>query len=149
MKVFLAILALVACVSAEEWTVKTGEQIKEIGVECLKEHPLSTEQIEKMRNFVYPDEEAVRQYLLCSAVKSGVFCTHQGYHADRIAKQFKMDLDEEEVKKTAEDCIAKFPKGDKGVDVVVFGTHNCFMNSTTGEKLKELIKKHHKTAHKH
>nr|AID61320.1 odorant binding protein [Calliphora stygia] len=149
MKVFVAILALVACVSAEEWTVKTDDQIKEISTECLKEHPLSAEQINKIKNFVYPDEEEVRQYLLCAVVKSGVFCTHEGYDAGRVAKQIKMDLDEEEVKKAVEDCIAKFPKGDKANDVVVLETHTCLMSSTTGEKLKELLKKRRETAEKH
>ncbi|XP_037823832.1 general odorant-binding protein 99a-like isoform X2 [Lucilia sericata] len=56
MKVFLAVLALVACVSAEEWTVKTGAQLKEIRNECLKEHPLTTEQMNKMSNFEFPNE---------------------------------------------------------------------------------------------
>ncbi|XP_065354189.1 uncharacterized protein LOC135948706 [Calliphora vicina] len=149
MKVFVAILALVACVSAEEWTPKNSEQIKEVRIECLKEHPLSTEQMNKMKNFEFPNEESVRKYLLCTAEKMDIFCSHEGYHADRIAKQFKMDMEEEEVKKLVEDCIAKFPKGDKPNDVAAYEAHNCFMSSAIGDKLKNYIKKRQEAAQQH
>ncbi|XP_037823826.1 uncharacterized protein LOC119612170 [Lucilia sericata] len=146
MKIFVAILALVACVCAEEWTVKNSEQLKVIRHECLSEHPLTPEQMNKMKNFDFPNEEPVRQYLLCTAVKMGIFCSHQGYHADRIAKQFKMDMDEEEVKKLAEDCIAKYPKGDKANDVAAFEVHGCLMSSVIGDKVKNYIKQRHEAA---
>lgn len=100
----------------------------------------------KMRNFEFPNEEPVRQYLLCTAVKMGIFCSHQGYHADRIAKQFKLDMEEEEVQKLAEDCIAKHPKGDKPNDVAAYEAHACFMSSKIGERVKNYIKKRHEAA---
>jgi len=60
-------------------------------VECLKETPLSNEQIAQLKNLVFPNEPDVRQYLTCTAIKLGIFCDQQGYHADRLAKQFKME----------------------------------------------------------
>ncbi|XP_065367979.1 uncharacterized protein LOC135960585 [Calliphora vicina] len=146
MKVFVAILALVSCISAKEWTVKTKQQMTDIRIECLNKHPLSPEQSEKMNNFEFPNEENVRKYFLCTAEKIGIFCPHQGYHADRIAKQFKMDMEEEEVKKVAEDCIAKFPKGNKPNDVAAFEVHGCLMKATIGEKIENYIKKRHEAA---
>ncbi|XP_037823831.1 uncharacterized protein LOC119612174 isoform X1 [Lucilia sericata] len=76
----------------------------------------------------------------------GIYCTHMGYHTDRIAKQFKMDLDEEEVKKLADDCVAKNPRGDKPHDVVAFENHTCFMSTVVGDKIKDYLKKRHESA---
>lgn len=117
-------------------------------MECLKENALSEEQMTKMKNFEFPNEEPVRKYLLCTAEKMGIFCSHEGYHADRIAKQFKMDLEEQEVKKLVEECIAKHPKGDKPNDVAAYEAHSCFMSTAIGDRVKNYIKKRQEDAAK-
>ncbi|XP_046805734.1 uncharacterized protein LOC111690579 [Lucilia cuprina] len=76
-----------------------------------------------------PNEEPVRQYILCFAIKSGLFCPHQGYHTDRIAQQFKMNMGEEQVKSAADACLAKIPRDNKPNDVYTFEMHKCFLNS--------------------
>nr|AMY98995.1 odorant binding protein 5 [Carpomya vesuviana] len=141
MKYLIAILAVVALAYAEdEWHVKTAADIKVIRQECIKEFPLSQEYIQKMKNFEYPDEEPVRQYLLCTAKKLGIFCEHEGYHADRVAKQFKMDLDEAEVLAIAEGCVDKNEQG-SSPDVWAYRGHKCLMASKVGEKVRAYIKK--------
>ncbi|KNC30631.1 hypothetical protein FF38_11682 [Lucilia cuprina] len=129
MKTFVAVLALVACVTATEWTVKSDEQIKQIREECLQENHISPEQLNNINNLEFPNEEPVRQYILCFAVKSGLFCPHQGYHTDRIAQQFKMNMGEEQVKSAADACLAKIPRDNKPNDVYTFEMHKCFLNS--------------------
>lgn len=99
-----------------------------------------------MKNFEIPNEEPVRKYLLCTFVKMDIFCPHQGFHADRIAKQFKMDINEEEVKEVAEHCIDKFPRDNKPNDVAVFEVHDCLLQSKVGDKIKNYIKKQRETA---
>lgn len=141
MKLFLALLAIVACVSADDWTPKTADEIKTIRAACLEEVPLTEEQMNHMKSFDFPNEEAVRKYLMCTSVKMDIFCTHQGWHPDRIAKQFKMDMEESDVKKLADDCVAKYPKTDKENDVHVYEVHKCLMDSEVGQKVKTYIKK--------
>ncbi|XP_073818103.1 general odorant-binding protein 99a-like [Musca autumnalis] len=140
MKLFLALLAIVACVSAE-WQPKTADEIKTIRAACLQEVPLTEEQMNQMKSFKFPNEEAVRKYLMCTSVKMDIFCTHMGWHADRIAKQFKMDMEEGDVQKLAEDCLSKHPKGDKANDVYVYEVHSCLMDSEVGQKVKAYVKK--------
>ncbi|XP_036324631.1 general odorant-binding protein 99a [Rhagoletis pomonella] len=148
MKYFIAILAVVALAHAEEeWNVKTAADIKVIRQECIKEFPLSQEYIQKMKNFEYPDEEPVRKYLLCTAKKLGIFCEHQGYHADRVAQQFKMDLDEAEVLAIAESCVDNNQQG-SSPDVWAYRGHKCLMASKVGEKVKAYIKKRTEDAQK-
>ncbi|XP_053953776.1 general odorant-binding protein 99a [Anastrepha ludens] len=149
MKYFIiAILAIVALAHAEdEWKVKTAADIKVIRQECIKEFPLSEEDIQKMKNFEYPDEEPVRKYLLCTAKKLGIFCAHEGYHADRVAKQFKMDLDEAEVLTIAQGCADKNEQG-SSADVWAYRGHKCLMASKVGEKVKAFIKKRMEEAQK-
>uniref|UniRef100_A0A1A9VYB0 Uncharacterized protein n=1 Tax=Glossina austeni TaxID=7395 RepID=A0A1A9VYB0_GLOAU len=140
--ILIFLLTIVTCIRAEDedWQPKTVADIKSIRNECLKEHPLSNEQITKMKNFEFPDEEEVRQYLLCTALKMEVFCAHQGYHPNRIAKQFKMDMNEEEVLEIAEKCHDSNPDN-SSVDVWAFRGHKCMMSSAIGDKVKAYIKK--------
>lgn len=93
-----------------------------------------------MKNLEYPDEEPVRKYLLCTAEKLGVFCEHEGFHANRIAKQFKMDLDEAEVLAIAEGCVDKNEEG-SSPDVWAYRGHKCLIDSKIGESVKAYIKK--------
>lgn len=94
-----------------------------------------------MKNFDFPNEEPVRKYLMCTSEKMGIYCPHMGYHADRIAKQFKMDLAEEDVRKMAQDCIDNHPKGDKSNEVHVYEVHKCMMDTVVGDKVKAYVKK--------
>lgn len=100
----------------------------------------------KMKSFDFPNELEVRKYLLCTAEHMGIFCSHMGYHADRIAKQFKMDMEEAEVEKLAQDCIDQFPKGDKANDVAAYEVHSCLMKTVIGQKVKNYIKKRQEAA---
>ncbi|CAD6992773.1 unnamed protein product [Ceratitis capitata] len=148
MKFLIVVLAVVALAYADdEWTVKQAAEIKEIRQECLKENPLGDEYIQKMKSFEYPDEEPVRKYLLCTAKKLGIFCVHEGYHVDRIAKQFKMDLDEAEVIAIAEGCVDKNEQG-SSADVWAYRGHKCLMASKIGDRVKSYIKKNVEEAKK-
>ncbi|TDG48733.1 hypothetical protein AWZ03_004845 [Drosophila navojoa] len=122
-----------------DWAPKTANEIKEIRGECLKAHPLSVEQINKLKQTEFPDEPEVRQYLLCTATKLDIFCTHEGYHADRLAKQFKMDLTEEEALQIAQGCIDSNPEKSPA-DVWAFRGHKCMMASKIGERVRAYIK---------
>ena len=150
MKVFFAIL-LVSCATLaygdEEWTPKTAAEIKVIRAECLKENQLSDELINKMKHFEFPDVEPVRKYLLCTAEKMDIFCTHEGYHPDRIAKQFRMDMEESEVLEIAKGCADKNEEGSPS-DVWAFRGHKCLMSSKVGDKVKAFIKKRQEEAAK-
>ncbi|XP_030371524.1 general odorant-binding protein 99a [Scaptodrosophila lebanonensis] len=140
MKYFLAAVALCAMTQADaEWVPKTAEQIKEIRAACLKEHALDDAQISKMKQLEFPDEPNVRQYLLCTATKLGIFCPSQGYHADRLAKQFKMDLSEEEALQIAQGCIDSNAEHSPA-DVWAFRGHKCMMASKIGDKVRAYIK---------
>ncbi|KAH8416707.1 hypothetical protein KR222_009825, partial [Zaprionus bogoriensis] len=122
----------------DEWVPKTAAQIKEIRGECLKEHPLSQDQISKLKSVQFPDEPEVRAYVLCTAVKLDVFCTHQGYHADRLAKQFKMDLSEEEALQIAQGCIDNNEQKSPS-DVWAFRGHKCLMTSKIGDRVRAYL----------
>ena len=93
-----------------------------------------------MKEFNFPDTDEVRAYLHCTAVKMDIFCDAEGYHPDRLAKQFKMDLDESEVLKIAEGCVDKNDEGSPA-DVWAFRGHQCLMSSKVGDKVKAYIKK--------
>jgi len=148
MKLAIIVLFALFCLGqCEEWVPKTGLEIKDIRQECLRENPLSDEIITNMKQFIFPDEEPCRKYLLCTAVKMGVFCTHEGYHADRLAKQFKMDLDEAEVQSIAEGCIDKNEEGSPA-DVWAFRGHKCLMESKIGDRVRAYIKKKHESQQK-
>lgn len=121
-----------------EWVPKTAAQIKEIRGQCLAEHPLSQDQIDKLKKVEFPDEAEVRQYILCTAVKLDVFCTHEGYHADRLAKQFKMDLTEEEALQIAQGCIDNNEQKSPA-DVWAFRGHKCIMSSKIGDRVRAYL----------
>jgi len=130
-----------------DWAPKNADEIKAIRSECLKEHSLSQEQVQKMKNFEFPDEEVVRKYLECTADKLGIFCSMEGYHADRIAQQFKMDMEESEVLTIAQGCIDKNEQGSSS-DVWAFRGHKCLMASKIGDKVRAYIKKRQEEAQK-
>lgn len=129
---------LIQCYADGEWVPKTAAQIKEIRGECLAESPLTQEQIDQLKKVEFPDEPQVRQYLLCTALKLDVFCTHEGYHADRLAKQFKMDLSEEEALQIAQGCIDNNEQKSTA-DVWAFRGHKCIMSSKIGDRVKAYL----------
>ncbi|KAL7726835.1 hypothetical protein ACLKA6_001903 [Drosophila palustris] len=140
LKYLIVCLALCSLVCADgEWVPKTAEQIKAIRADCLKDHPLKPEQILKLKQVEFPDEPEVRQYLLCSAIKLDIFCTHEGYHADRLAKQFKMDLTEEEALQIAQGCVDSNAE-QSPADVWAFRGHKCMMSSKIGDRVRSYIK---------
>nr|XP_036212835.1 general odorant-binding protein 99a [Bactrocera oleae] len=140
MKLFIVVLAVVALVYADEWMPKNFAEINVIRQECFKDFPLSEEYIQKMKNFEYPDDEPVRQYLLCTVKKVGIFCEREGYLADRVAKQFKMDLDEAEAIAIAEGCVDKNVEGSRA-DVWAYRGHECVLASKIGDRVKAYFKK--------
>ncbi|XP_022230376.1 general odorant-binding protein 99a [Drosophila obscura] len=140
LKYLLLTLALCAVAHADdEWVPKNSEEIKKIRIECLKEHPLSSEQIVSLKQLIFLDQADVREYLYCFAQKLGIFCSHEGYHADRLAKQFRMDLSEEEALEIAQGCIDKNEEGSPA-DVWAFRGHKCLMASKIGDKVKAFLK---------
>ncbi|XP_067616608.1 general odorant-binding protein 99a-like [Eurosta solidaginis] len=148
MKFYIVILAIIALAHAkDDWKAKTSADIKLIRQECIKDFPLTEQDIQNMRNFIYPNEEPVRKYLLCTAKKLGIFCEHEGYHADRVAKQFKMDMDEDEVLDIAQSCADKNEQG-SSVDVWAYRGHKCLMASKVGDNVKAYIKKRTEEAKK-
>ncbi|KAH8283846.1 hypothetical protein KR054_003458 [Drosophila jambulina] len=148
LKYLIVALALCAVAHADgEWTPKTGEDIKKIRIECLKEHPLSSDQINQLKQLIFPDEEDVRKYLTCTATKLDIFCEHEGYHADRLAKQFKMDLTEEEALRIAQGCIDNNAQK-SSVDEWAFRGHQCLMASKIGDKVKAFVRAKQEEANK-
>ncbi|XP_018799092.1 PREDICTED: general odorant-binding protein 99a-like isoform X2 [Bactrocera latifrons] len=136
MKFFIVILAVVALAYAdEEWVPKNVAQIKVIRQECIKDFPLSDEYIQKMKNFEYPDEEPVRKYLLCTVKKFGIFREDEGYNVNRVAKQFKMDLDEAEALAIVEGCVDKNIEGSSD-DVWAYRCRKCVLASKIGDRVK-------------
>ncbi|XP_011210421.2 general odorant-binding protein 99a [Bactrocera dorsalis] len=149
MKFFIVILAVVALVYAkDEWVPKTEAELKVIVKECLKDFPLNNEQLQKYTTFQQPDEEPIRKYMLCTAKGVGFFSEHEGYHVDRVAKQFKLDLDEAEVAVITEGCADKNAEG-SSVDVWAYRGHKCVMASKIGERLRVYIQNLKKEAKKH
>ncbi|XP_039960094.1 general odorant-binding protein 99a-like [Bactrocera tryoni] len=139
MKFFLVILAVVSRTFAEdEWIPKTMAELNVIRQECLKEFPLSEEYIQKINNFEYTDEEPARKILLCTVKKLGVFCEREGYNADRVVKQFKMDLDEAEALAIVEGCLDKNLEG-SSADVWAYRGHQCVVASKIGDRVKALL----------
>nr|QKN21116.1 odorant-binding protein [Bactrocera correcta] len=136
MKFLLVIFAVVSQIYAEdEWTPKNMAELNVIRQECLKEFPLSEEYIQKIKNFEYSDEEPARKVLLCTVKKLGVFCEREGYNADRVAKQFKMDLDEAEALAIVEGCLDKNLEGSSAA-VWAYRGHECVMASKLGDRVK-------------
>ncbi|XP_050326334.1 general odorant-binding protein 99a-like [Bactrocera neohumeralis] len=139
MKFFLVILAVVSRTYAEdEWMPKTMAELNVIRQECLKEFPLSEEYIQKINNFEYTDEEPARKILLCTVKKLGVFCEREGYNADRVTKQFKMDLDEAEALAIVKGCLDKNLEG-SSADVWAYRGHECVVASKIGDRVKALL----------
>ncbi|KAH8271205.1 hypothetical protein KR018_001414 [Drosophila ironensis] len=138
-KYLIVALALFAVAHAEEWQPKTGDQIKQIRIECLKETPLTSDQISNLKQLIFPDELEVRKYLECTATKLDIFCSVEGYHADRLAKQFKMDLTEEEALQIAQSCIDSNPQKSPS-DEWAFRGHRCMMASKIGDKVRAFLK---------
>ncbi|XP_055907729.1 general odorant-binding protein 99a-like [Eupeodes corollae] len=140
MKTFLVIFAIIAAVVADEWVPKKFEEIKGIRAECLASNPLSTEQVDSLKAFIYPDEEPVRKYIQCCSEKLEIFCEHEGYHVDRIVKQFKLKMDEAEATAIVEKCVDKNEQK-SSADVWVFRGHKCLMGSKIGDGIKEFVQK--------
>ncbi|XP_039971098.1 general odorant-binding protein 99a-like [Bactrocera tryoni] len=138
MKFFIVILAVVALAYAkDDWVPKTEAELDAISPECLRDFPLSKEQLQKYTSLVYPEEEAIRKYSLCITKKLGFFSEHEGYHVDRVVNQFKIDLDEAEVAAIAERCTDKNVEG-SSVHVWAYRIHKCLMTSKMGDRLKAL-----------
>lgn len=116
-------------------------------MECLKEHPLSSDQISQLKQLIFPNEEDVRKYLTCTATKLDIFCEHEGYHADRLAKQFKMDLTEAEALEIAQGCIDNNSQK-SSVDEWAFRGHQCLMASKIGDKVKAFVRAKQEEAEK-
>nr|QKN21339.1 odorant-binding protein [Bactrocera dorsalis] len=136
MKFFIVILVVIALAYAEdEWMPKNMAELNVIRQECLKDFPLNEEYIQKMKNFEYPDEEPVRKYLLCTVKRFGIFREGEGYNIDRVAKQFKMDLDEAEALAIVEGCVDKNTEGSSD-DVWVYRCRKCVMASKIGDRVK-------------
>ncbi|XP_049304200.1 general odorant-binding protein 99a-like isoform X2 [Bactrocera dorsalis] len=136
MKFFIVILAVVALAYAkDEWVPNTEAELKVIAKDCIKDFPLSNEQVQKYTTYQHPDEESLRKRMLCAIKKAGFFSEHEGYHADRIAKQFQIDFHEAEVAAIAERCADKNVEG-SSVDVWAYRGHKCVMTSKIGERLK-------------
>ncbi|XP_011210423.1 general odorant-binding protein 99a [Bactrocera dorsalis] len=149
MKFFIVMLAVVTLAYAEdEWMPKNDAEVSVIRQECIKDFPLSEEQLQKFRIFEYPEEEALRKYLLCVTKAVGIFTEHEGYHADRVAKQFNINLDEAEVTIIAEGCADKNVEG-SSADVWAYRIHKCVMASKLGERVKAYIQNLKKEAKKH
>ncbi|XP_039971222.1 general odorant-binding protein 99a-like [Bactrocera neohumeralis] len=149
MKFFIVILAVIALAYAkDEWVPKTEAELAVIVKECLKDFPLSNEQLQKYATYQYPDEEPIRKYMLCTAKRVGFFSEHEGYHADRVAKQFKIDLDEAEIVAIAEGCADKNVEG-SSVDVWAYRGYKCVIASKIGERLKAYIQNLKEEAKKH
>ncbi|EDV30557.1 Odorant-binding protein 99c [Drosophila ananassae] len=136
---FLIVVLALCSVAFAEWQPKTGDEIKKIRVECLKENPLSNDQVAQLKQLVFPNEPEVRKYLECTATKLEIFCTVEGYHADRLAKQFKMDLTEEEALKIAQGCVDSNPQQSPS-DVWAFRGHQCMMASKIGDKVRAFVR---------
>nr|ALZ41695.1 odorant binding protein 13 [Liriomyza sativae] len=141
--VVLIALAVFALTNAEEWKRKESDEIKAIRAECLKEAPVSDENIKKMMNLEFPDEESVRKYVLCTATKMGTFCEKEGFHPDRIAQQFRVDMDEDEFIKIINDCADKNEQN-SSPDVWAFRGHQCIMSGKIGDRVKTYIHEQHK-----
>ncbi|XP_018799094.1 PREDICTED: general odorant-binding protein 99a-like [Bactrocera latifrons] len=136
MKFFLLILAVISRTYAEEeWRPKNAAEVNVIRQECLKDFPLSEEELQKVKNFEYSDEEPARKVLLCTVKKLGVFCERDGYNVDRVTKQFKMDLDEAEALSIVEGCMDKNLEG-SSADVWAYRGHECVVASKIGERVK-------------
>ncbi|XP_049304199.1 general odorant-binding protein 99a-like isoform X1 [Bactrocera dorsalis] len=136
MKFFIVILAVIALVYAkDEWVPKTEAELQAIVKDCLEDFHLNNEQLQQYTTYQQPNEEPIRKYMLCNAKRVGFFSEHEGYHVDRVAKQFKLDLDEAEVAAITEGCADKNVEG-SSVDVWAYRGHKCVMTSKIGERLK-------------
>ncbi|XP_034130719.1 uncharacterized protein LOC117585380, partial [Drosophila guanche] len=94
---------------------------------CGVYFPLSDDHIPQLKQLIFPDAPDVRQYL-------DLFYTHEGYHADRLAKQFKLGLTEEESLEIAQGCCIDKNEEGSPADVWAFRGHKCLMASKTGPK---------------
>jgi len=106
---------------------------------CVCDYKMPSYFTAQLKNLVFPNEPDVRQYLTCTAIKLGIFCDQQGYHADRLAKQFKMDLTEEEALKIAESCIDDNSQKSP-TDEWAFRGHQCMMASKIGDKVRAFVR---------
>ncbi|XP_039948496.1 general odorant-binding protein 99a-like [Bactrocera tryoni] len=148
MKFFIVILAVVALTYAEdEWMPKNVAELEVIVQECLKDFPLTKDQLQTFSSFEYPDEEPIRKYMLCTAKRVGFFTEHEGYHIDRVAKQCNVDLDEAEIVAVAEGCVDKNVEG-SSADVWAYRIHKCVMASKLGERVKTYIQNFKEEANK-
>nr|ALZ41686.1 odorant binding protein 14 [Liriomyza sativae] len=137
------VLALFALASAEEWKRKEFEEVKAIRAECLKEAPLSEDTLKKVMHLEYPNEESVRKYILCTATKVGLFCAKEGLHPDRVAQQFQIGSDEEEIIKLINACADKNEQNSP-VEEWVYRGHECLMTGKLGERVKSYIHEQYK-----
>ena len=108
-------------------------------------HPLSQDVVIKLQNFEFIDNAEVRAYLHCNAVNIGTFSDQNGFDADRVAKQFKFNLDESEALSIAENCVDKNEQGSPA-DVWSFRVNSCLMASKLGDQLKSYTAEKRKQA---
>lgn len=92
-----------------------------------------------MKNLEYPDVAAVRKYILCCAVKLGVFVEHQGFDTERFVKQFKLALDKIEATAIVEKCFQKI-KENVSDDVLAYRGYMCLMSSKVGDGIRNLLR---------
>uniref|UniRef100_A0A1I8NP88 Odorant binding protein n=1 Tax=Stomoxys calcitrans TaxID=35570 RepID=A0A1I8NP88_STOCA len=136
-KYLIILLAVVVCISADDWKPKVINELKSIRDECLNEVPVTEDQRKRMNALDFPNEEAVRNFILCAVQKLGIYSTEHGYYADRLTKQFNSELHGDDGKEPVDNCLNNNPQGYKENDVYVYEMHLCLI-----EARKEHAKRH-------
>uniref|UniRef100_A0A1I8QD38 Odorant binding protein n=1 Tax=Stomoxys calcitrans TaxID=35570 RepID=A0A1I8QD38_STOCA len=131
MKFMVILLAIFACVSADDWTPKKSREIREIRQACMETISLTESQKKKIENFDFPNDEAVRKYIVCTLEKMEICCTSHGFHVNRLIKQTNKDLGSEQGKDVVEECLRNNPKGDNEIEIYAHDVYTCLIDEVT------------------
>lgn len=90
----------------------------------MSNHNVPEETLAQYKTWNFPDDDLTRAYITCIFKEFGLFCDHEGFHADRLLLQFKI-AHGVDIQSTVDKCITK-TDADTTNELWVFRAFKCF-----------------------
>lgn len=110
--------------SADEWTTKGLSDLIAARQTCVAKFNVPEETLAQYKLWNFADNELTRSYVTCIFEEFGLFCTHEGFHKDRLVSQFKT-AHGLEIESKIDQCIAR-TDADTTNEIWVFRAFKCF-----------------------
>uniref|UniRef100_A0A336MDT2 CSON000112 protein n=1 Tax=Culicoides sonorensis TaxID=179676 RepID=A0A336MDT2_CULSO len=124
---FLIVLSVIALALADEYKVRTTDDLQVFREECGKELNIPAERLEKFKMWDFGDDEVGRCYIRCSFKKFPIFDDKTGPLVDNLVKQLVAggNKTEDEVRAEVTKCVDE-KKADENECSWAFRGFTCF-----------------------